>query len=1100
MKYTVKILVAVIIVVSNLQAQNNFFTKNYTTDDFKGTPIIWNIQQDTRGILFMANNKGVLVFDGTWKIIPTPTPVRSLFITKSNQILVGCKSDFGFLDYEKNGSYFYKSQRSFLNKNDQLLLKDVEKIYQNADATVYISDNVIFRATDNGQIKNFQKFVLNDRVLGSGMVDNKIWININGKGLHEVNRELVPVRGGNIFRDQEISGITQSKSGTYYLATYEGNLYSYQNGVFNKLNTPADAYLKTNNIYDITAVGDNIAFATMKGGAVYWNRKENKVYYFNKENGLPDNDMYSIFTDKENNLWLGHGNGLTKICVDIPVRIYGLQGRISDILHFKNATYITTSQGVFLLRNEKIQRIPQINTEAWNLQALNNKVLVATNQGVWDITDGNATPILQNEYTIYILPSQNKNQAFVLAIPELYRLKYENGWKVDKKFNEVKMELNSIAEEKENKIWAGSAVQGVFLLEIKDAVKISRFDTAAGLPEGTVSVFNYQNQVFFKTQKGIYQFQDNKFQIHPELTKLIQNNDFDICNDQLWLKNEAGYLAVQKGQIDSSGYHNILRHKPDVGYADEENVILGFGDKLLTSKNQPINPNNNFKCFIRQIILGRDSVYFGGNYLNKEGLFQTTQQDNFKPSIVYSLNTIHIDLGTNSFLNENGVRYRYILEGSDNPEWSEWQSSPRIIFNGIREGNYVLKVVAKNPQGMISEPTTFEFKVLPPWYRSIWTFLLAGSLLALSVYGIIRYNAKRLQQENLRLEKIVKERTAQVEQQKQEIEKAYITLKSTQEQLIQSEKMAFLGQLVAGIAHEINTPIGAVNASAENMNKTLPNTLHKLPPLIKSLNDQELELFNQMTDQILKANTNFTSREERQFKKEVSQKLEQLGIENPSSLAAELVKVGMIENIEMYKPLISRPDGLEIISTAANLGKMKKNIDTIQTAVAKTQKIVFALKSYSYKSQDDKPVELDIVENMKTILTIYANQLKYGVEVTTHFEENLPILQGFPDEISQVWTNIIHNALQAMDNKGKLDIDIHKENNGILVKITDSGPGIPKEIQDKIFQPFFTTKKQGEGSGLGLDICRKIVEKHKGKIWFDSQPGRTSFMVWLPIS
>lgn len=1084
-----------------LLGQNNFFTTNYSTKEYNATPIIWNIQQDSRGLLFMANNKGVLIFDGNWKLIPTPTPVRSLFITKTNQVLVGCKSDFGILDYQKNGSYYYKSWRSFLNKKDQLLVKDVEKIYQNADATVYISDNVILVATDNGQIKNFKKFILEDRVLGSGMVNNKIWVNINGKGLHEVDKELKPISGGNIFKNLEISGIAKSKSGTYYIATYEGAIYSY-NGNFNLITTPADNYLKTNKIYDITTIEDNLAIATMRGGVVYINKKENSTYYFNKENGLPDNDMYSIFGDKENNLWLGHGNGLTKISVNIPVRIFGpaqgLKGRIADILHFNGSTYIATSQGAFILKNEKITKIPSINTEAWNLQLLNNRVLIATNQGVFDITEGASKPIIQNDFTVSILPSENKNFAYVLTLPGLYRLKHEGEWKIDKKFNEVKMDFNSLAEEKEGKIWAGSAIQGVFLLEINESVKFFRFDTSSGLPEGSVSVFQYQNKVYFKTQKGIFHYINNKFQIHNELTSILKVFDFDINNEQLWIKNDAGYIQVVNNQLDSTGFHNLLRQKPDVGFADENQVFLGYGDILIASKKQTLK-SEKFQCLIRQVTIGKDSVYFGGNFLNSEGLFQTTQQPNFKPSIMYSQNTIHIDLGTNSFMNPSANRYKYILIGSDNNEWSEWQSLPSISFNGIVEGNYELKIIAKNAYGEISEPVSFEFKVLPPWYRSIWTYILLASLLAFAIYWIIRYNAKRLEQENLRLERIIKERTAQIEKQKQEIETAYHTLQSTQEQLVQSEKMAFLGQLVAGIAHEINTPIGAINASAENMSKNLPISLQKLPQIIKKLNDDSLKLFNQVVDQIIHANVSLTSREERQFKKEVAQKLEELGVENSSSLSAELVKVGLLENIEKYKDLFTHPEGIEIIGTASSLGKIKKNIDTIQTAVAKTQKIVFALKSYSYKTQDEKAVEVDLVENMKTILTIYGNQLKYGVEVTTHFEENLPTINGYPDELSQVWTNIIHNALQAMDNKGKLDISIQKENNGVLVKITDSGPGIPKEIQEKIFQPFFTTKKQGEGSGLGLDICRKIVEKHKGKIWVDSEPGRTTFLVWIPV-
>lgn len=1081
-----------------MYSQNNFYSKSYTTKEFNAAPIIWSIQQDTRGLLFMANNSGVLVFDGSWKLIPTPTAVRSLFITKSNQILVGCKSDFGVLDYSKNGSYVYKSWRSFLNKQDQLLIKDVEKIYQNADATVYITDNVVFRCTDNGQLKNFQKFVLEDRVLGSGMVDNKVWININGKGIHEVGRELKPIAGGTIFQDKEISGISKNASGSYFIATYEGDIYSY-NGSFNKLNTNADAYLKTHKIYDICSVGDNLAIATMHGGVVYWNKSNGSTYYLNKENGIPDNDMYAIFADNENNLWMGHGKGLTKVSVGVPVKVYqamhGLQGRIADVCHFKGITYVATSQGTYFIRNDKVEKISSITSESWNLKILNQKVLVATNQGVFDITSGSSIPVIPNDYTIYITPSIQNSYAYVLSLPGLYRIKYDGSWKVDKKFNEVKMELNSIEEESEGKLWAGTAVQGVFLLEIKDVAKISRYDTSAGLPEGSVYVFKYQSKIYFKTKNGIYQFQNGRFQIHTELSNALKDYEFEVKNDQIWVENEAGYLPLKNNQLDSTGYHNILRQKPDVGFADENSVWVGYGDILLTSQKQAPK-NKNFQCFIRQVTLGRDSIYFGGNYLNKEGLFQTSQQDNFKPSIVYSLNQIRIDLGTNSFVNEAGNRYKYVLEGSDMPEWSDWQSSSTISFNGISEGNYVLKIIAKNAYGEISAPVIFEFKVLPPWYRSIWTYLLFASLLALGVYWIIRYNSKRLEAENKRLDNIVKERTAQVEKQKQEIEQAYHSLKSTQEQLVQSEKMAFLGQLVAGIAHEINTPIGAVNASATNINKVLPITVSKLPEVLRKLNENELALFNQMTEQILNFNTTLTSREERQYKKEISGKLEELGAD--TNLASELVKVGLIENIEKYSPIFKHSEGAEIVNMAATLGKIKKNVDTIETAVAKTQKIVFALKSYSYKTQDEQATDVDVAENMKTILTIYGNQLKYGVELITNFEDDLPIIKGWPDELSQVWTNIIHNALQAMDNKGKLQIDILKDQKGVLVKITDSGPGIPKEIQEKIFQAFFTTKKQGEGSGLGLDICRKIVEKHKGKIWVDSEPGRTTFLVWLP--
>lgn len=144
-------------------------------------------------------------------------------------------------------------------------------------------------------------------------------------------------------------------------------------------------------------------------------------------------------------------------------------------------------------------------------------------------------------------------------------------------------------------------------------------------------------------------------------------------------------------------------------------------------------------------------------------------------------------------------------------------------------------------------------------------------------------------------------------------------------------------------------------------------------------------------------------------------------------------------------------------------------------------------------------VMADIRESVETVMTLYHNKIKRGVELTTDFKAT-PSIPCYPDELSQVWTNLIHNALQAMQFRGRLEISIFPENDNIIVAITDNGPGIPKEIQSRIFEPFFTTRARGEGSGLGLDICRKIVEKHKGAIQFDSEPGKTTFKVSLPVA
>jgi signal transduction histidine kinase len=125
--------------------------------------------------------------------------------------------------------------------------------------------------------------------------------------------------------------------------------------------------------------------------------------------------------------------------------------------------------------------------------------------------------------------------------------------------------------------------------------------------------------------------------------------------------------------------------------------------------------------------------------------------------------------------------------------------------------------------------------------------------------------------------------------------------------------------------------------------------------------------------------------------------------------------------------------------------------------------------------------------------------MKHGIELIKEFEP-VPQLMCYPDELNQVWTNIIHNAIQAMDNKGILAIKLRSDENFIRICITDSGKGIPESIKDRIFEPFFTSKPKGEGSGLGLDIVKKIIEKHNGMIKVESKPGKTTFCISLPIN
>jgi signal transduction histidine kinase len=376
-----------------------------------------------------------------------------------------------------------------------------------------------------------------------------------------------------------------------------------------------------------------------------------------------------------------------------------------------------------------------------------------------------------------------------------------------------------------------------------------------------------------------------------------------------------------------------------------------------------------------------------------------------------------------------------------------------------------------------------------------------------------------VQKSSEELEIKVKERTFELVVANRELGKTLDELRAAQAALVHSERMAGLGQLVAGVAHEVNSPAAAIQGAVDNLSENVQRLARRARELsdVKLPPEERMRFFalvEQLAPRLAGARVEAPAHVRRQAR-ELATNLAQLGVPNAESACRTLVEIGAAEAAYNLAQLAQAPDAsgadgghASIKSLEALTGYLEqyaylfRNTHAIRTAIRRITRIVGALKGYSHLDQA-KVSATDLHEGIENTLVILHSELKYGINVIRDYAE-LPAVPVYVDELNQVWTNLIHNAVQALGGKGEVLIEtrVAEDDKGanVAVTIQDNGPGIPPDVMPRIFEPFFTTKPKGEGTGLGLGIVKQIVDKHGGQIDVTSKPGCTRFTIRIPIA
>ncbi|MBZ4396338.1 ATP-binding protein [Myxococcus sp. AS-1-15] len=328
-------------------------------------------------------------------------------------------------------------------------------------------------------------------------------------------------------------------------------------------------------------------------------------------------------------------------------------------------------------------------------------------------------------------------------------------------------------------------------------------------------------------------------------------------------------------------------------------------------------------------------------------------------------------------------------------------------------------------------------------------------------------------------------------------------LRCLEHTVLRQEKLAALGRHAAGLAHEMNNPASAGRRATEQLTQAMDaqeDLSVALDQWRLTQAQRQLLLRTCRQSQGRGATRDMDPLTRGDAEDALATWMDAKGVVNAWDLSPTLLDAGIgeaqLEPLTQALPAQALPDALAWLEA---LVRTRALLAEVRQSTTRLSELAGAVKSYTHAGKE-QPEPVDVHEGLENTLLLLNYKLKHGVEVKREYDRSLPRVQALPGMLNHVWTNLVDNAIDAMGGKGHLTVRTAKDEDSLLVEVVDDGPGVPPELLPRIWEPFFTTKPMGQGTGLGLDIIRRvIVDRHHGDVRVESRPGRTAFQIRLPL-
>jgi ligand-binding sensor domain-containing protein len=773
--------------------------RNFTPSEYGGAAQNWAIAQDRDGVVYVGNvESGVLAFDGArWNAIPVPNhaTVRSLALGPDGRIYVGTVGDLGYLKRDANGRLVFASLLDRVPPAERDFA-DVWSIHATSQGVYFATvSSLFYYAHGVMQVwKPATQFHL------SFVVNDTLYVREVGRGLMQmVNGQLRLMPGGGRFADDKVYALLPwhgpgATSGDLLLGTRSQGWFHYHAGTFTPWPVDAAAAIQHNGIYGAAWLADgSLAVNTLRGGVYVIDAHGHLAYTLDYATGLQSNLVLAMFVDRDHGLWLATGNGVARVNANAPLTVFdarnGLRGEVQALHRYAGTLFVGTTEGLYRLvpgANAHFTPIAQTPGQNWALVETNGDLVVAGDDGVFAYTDhgpGHApsvTQITRGTAALALRRSAHaSNRLFVGYQDGFGSIRHTpHGWVDEGRIDAIHGQVRAIAQDADGSLWLSPWVGGLIRLRLgpetatgsRGPARIERFGPPQGLPEGLVRATRIDDKLRFITDAGIYRRDaaSGRFLPAADAADLVPDTTLPVDSlyqdrrGEVWttITDAKGIRHTGRAVRRKHGWQwtvtplQLIKGAGANVYLDAGDGALWLGgdNGLFRYRRTPaFTPSTSPDTLLRLVGEQGGSALYGA----------WTPADLLQ--VPYAHNAVRFEFALPGFDRPDGNRYQVWLQGLD-PGWSPWAADAYRDYTSLAPGLYRFHVRGRDAYGQTAREARFDFRVLPPWYRTWWAWLAWITLAAGALFLLVRWRSTRLRRRNRALEALVQQRTTELAQ------------------------------------------------------------------------------------------------------------------------------------------------------------------------------------------------------------------------------------------------------------------------------------------------------------------------------------------------